>query len=190
MAPAVRPARSIGMDRPGTQGNSPRKTQVDELYREHHRSLVAFLYSRLGVLADAQEVAQEVYVRILTMDDTSQITNPRAFLFRVAANMAVDRLRMRAVRTQAVLESPPEIEPHESPMPEQHAVAIEQVQGLREALRELPAKTSRAFVMYAIEGREFAAIAQDMKLSERMVRYHVTNALAYCRERCNRPETS
>ncbi|TBR39334.1 MULTISPECIES: RNA polymerase sigma factor [Dyella] len=170
-------------------GSPARAAQIDQLYREHHRALVGFLHSRLGSNADAQELAQEVYLRLLTMDDTSQITSPKAFLFRVAANLSVDRLRMRAVRTHAALEPPPEAQPHESPIPEQHATAIEQVRGLRAALAELPPKTSKAFVMYAIEGREFSAIAQDMKLSERMVRYHVTNALAYCRERCNRPET-
>lgn len=166
-----------------------RAAQIDQLYREHHRALVGFLHGRLGSLADAQELAQEVYLRMLTMDDISQITSPKAFLFRVAANLSVDRLRMRAVRNNTPLEPPPEAQPHEAPIPEQHAAAIEQVRGLRAALSELPPKTSKAFVMYAIEGREFSAIAQQMKLSERMVRYHVTNALAFCRERCNRTET-
>ncbi len=54
----------------------------------------------------------------------------------------------------------------------------------------LPAKTSRAFVLHAIEGRDFEAIAQTMKLSARMVRYHVSHALAHCWERCFAPEVS
>jgi RNA polymerase sigma-70 factor (ECF subfamily) len=37
--------------------------------------------------------------------------------------------------------------------------------------------------MHVIEGRDFSVIAQSMKLSERMVRYHVGNAMAHCRER-------
>jgi DNA-directed RNA polymerase specialized sigma24 family protein len=55
-------------------------------------------------------------------------------------------------------------------------------------LRELPAKTSQAFVMHVIEGRDFNVVAQIMKLSERMVRYHVTNALAHCRTRVDELE--
>jgi RNA polymerase sigma-70 factor (ECF subfamily) len=40
-----------------------------------------------------------------------------------------------------------------------------------------------------LEGREFSAIATEMKLSERMVRYHVSRAMAHCRERCFAMET-
>jgi DNA-binding NarL/FixJ family response regulator len=39
-----------------------------------------------------------------------------------------------------------------------------------------------------IEGRDFNVVAQTMKLSERMVRYHVTNALAHCRTRVDELE--
>jgi DNA-directed RNA polymerase specialized sigma24 family protein len=40
-----------------------------------------------------------------------------------------------------------------------------------------------------LEGRDFAAVARDMNLSERMVRYHVGHALAHCRERRDAAET-
>jgi RNA polymerase sigma-70 factor (ECF subfamily) len=53
----------------------------------------------------------------------------------------------------------------------------------------LPAKCSQAFVLHVLEGREFSAIATEMKLSERMVRYHVSRAMAHCRERCFAMET-
>jgi RNA polymerase sigma-70 factor (ECF subfamily) len=57
------------------------------------------------------------------------------------------------------------------------------------ALRELPARTGQAFVMHVVEAHDFSAIAQHMKLSERMVRYHVSRAMAHCRERCFATET-
>jgi RNA polymerase sigma-70 factor (ECF subfamily) len=42
--------------------------------------------------------------------------------------------------------------------------------------------------MHVIDGREISAIARAMKISERMVRYHVANALAHCRARVDEPE--
>ena len=117
------------------------------------------------------------------------IDSPRAFLFRAASNLAVDRLRMRNVRAAA----PPDPDDdawHAMPIPEQHASALEQWRDLRLALDELPPKTSRAFVMHVIDGRDFGAIAAEMNLSERMVRYHVGNALAHCRDRRDRAESS
>lgn len=162
------------------------QANVAALFREHNRALLSFLQCRLGSLADAQELAQEAYVRMLTLENPEQIDSLRAFLFRIAANLAVDRLRMRKLREVAPVESlETELEPelHLAPVPERHASAIEQWRELHEALRELPPKTSCAFVMHAIEGRDFEAIAQTMKLSARMVRYHVTRALAHCRAR-------
>ncbi|MEW9572476.1 RNA polymerase sigma factor [Rhodanobacter sp. Si-c] len=165
-------------------------TRVEALFREHNRALLAFLQCRLGSLADAQELAQETYMRMLTLEHPEQIDSLRAFLFRIAANLAVDRLRMRRLRegvpTEERLEAQPEL--HLAPLPERHVAATQQWRELHVALRELPAKTSRAFVLYAIEGRDFEAIAQAMKLSARMVRYHVTRALAHCRARIEERE--
>jgi RNA polymerase sigma-70 factor (ECF subfamily) len=175
-------------DRPAAPpGAEDRAAQVAALFREHNRTLVAFLQARLNSRSDAQELAQEVYVRMLTMKDADPIAAPRALLFRIAANLAVDRLRMRAVRANAPADAPDD-DWFAQPIPEQHASALEQWREVRAALRELPAKTSKAFVMHVIEGRDFSAIAQTMKLSERMVRYHVSNALAHCRTRLQAAE--
>ncbi len=172
----------------GSPASATRADQVVALFREHNAALVAFLRARLNSLADAQEVAQEVYLKLLSLGPGTRIDSPRAFLFRSAANLAVDRLRMRNVRAAAPVD-PEHDDWHVTPIPEQHASAVEQWRGLREALDELPPKTSRAFVMHVIDGRDFASIARDMNLSERMVRYHVGNALAHCRERRDRAET-
>lgn len=164
--------------------------RVAALFREHNRALLDFLQCRLGSLADAQELAQEAYVRMLTLEHPERIDSLRAFLFRVAANLSIDRLRMRKLRHDVAAEAPePEPELHLAPLPERHAAAAEQWRELRAALRELPAKTSRAFVLHAIEGRDFDVIAQSMKLSERMVRYHVARALAHCRAWIDQRET-
>ena len=157
--------------------------RVAALYREHHDALVALLQCRLSSRTDAQEIAQEVYVKLLTMNDLEHVQSPRAFLFRMAINQSMDYLRKRVVRAN-VPPDPVDENPHATPLPEQHLWASQQWNAMQAALRELPAKTSRAFVMHVVEGRAFSAIAGEMKLSERMVRYHVSHAMAHCRERC------
>jgi RNA polymerase sigma-70 factor (ECF subfamily) len=99
----------------------------------------------------------------------------------------VDYLRKRAVRSGRLPE-PPDENWQAAPLPEQHTWAMQQWKRVQAALRELPAKTSRAFVLHVVEGRDFAAVAREMKLSERMVRYHVSHALSHCWERCFAPE--
>ncbi|KAB7763883.1 RNA polymerase sigma factor [Xanthomonas sp. LMG 12461] len=161
--------------------------QVDALFKEHHRALLAFLHCKLGSMADAQDVAQEAYMRIVTLERPDALASPRAYLFHVASNLAVDRLRMRKVRENAAVELPEHDLPL-PPVPERHATASEQLRALTRALQELPAKTSRAFVLHVIEGKDFGMIAKAMNVSERMVRYHVANALAHCRKRFDEAE--
>ena len=161
--------------------------QVAALYREHHGALVALLQCRLSSRTDAQEIAQEVYVKLLTMNDLKHVESPRAFLFRMAINQSMDYLRKRVVRAN-VPSDPADDDVHATPLPEQYLWASQQWKKVQVALRELPAKASQAFVMHVVEGRPFSAIAIDMKLSERMVRYHVSHAMAHCRERCFAPE--
>lgn len=155
-------------------------SDIEKLFREQNRALIAFLQCRLNSLSDAQEVAQEAYLRMLTMDSREEVDSLRSYLFKVAGNLAIDRLRKRKVRSDfAVVQA--QDEPVDERSPDHHAVAVEQVAGVRRALKELPVKTAQAFVMHVIEGREFSHVAQTMKLSERMVRYHVAHALAHCR---------
>ncbi|HUA82077.1 MAG TPA: RNA polymerase sigma factor [Dyella sp.] len=155
-------------------------SDIEKLFREHSRALIAFLQCRLHSLSDAQEVAQEAYLRMLTMENREDVQSLRGYLFTIAANLATDLQRKRKIRSDfAVVQS--RDEPTDEQSPDHHAMAVEQVAGIRHALRELPAKASQAFVMHVIEGRDFGSVAQTMKLSERMVRYHVANALAHCR---------
>lgn len=192
--PSVNPASSqheSECGRPVTGTGAAHAAQVARLFSEHNRTLIAFLSSRLDSIAEAQEVAQEAYVRLLRLEHPEQVGFLRAYLFRIASNLAVDRLRQRNARADTAQEEPL-VDLFEewlaAPLPERRALAADRLRLVREALRELPRKTSAAFVMHAIEGRGFDAIAQAMQLSERMVRYHVARAMAHCRERLDAEE--
>ncbi len=173
-------------DDPGSRA-ATHVARLEALCREHHRALVAFLQCRLQSASDAQEVAQEAYVRMLTLDRPEEIDDLRAYLFRSASNLAMDRLRSRTVHARAVDEAAVR-DPLAAPAPERRAMALERLIGLRQALGELPPKTREAFMAHMIEGLDLGVVARAMKLSERMVRYHVTRALAHCRARVDQME--
>ena len=60
-----------------------------------------FLHARLRSRSAAVEVAQEAYVRLLSLDQLGAISYLRSLLFKTAANLAVDRLRRGAVHERA-----------------------------------------------------------------------------------------
>jgi RNA polymerase sigma-70 factor (ECF subfamily) len=154
--------------------------RIERLFREHNEALVRFLLARLRSRQAALEVAQEAYVRLLSLDQPGAISYLRSFLFKTAANLAVDRLRRDDVHARAT-EAPLFQEFADDRTPERAAVGVQEIQRLTELLGALPPKCREAFILNRLQGMEFPDIAQRMQLSERMVRVYVVRALLFCR---------
>lgn len=157
-----------------------RAERITQLFSEHNESLVRFLAARLNSVQEAKEVAQEAYVRLLSLDDSGAVSFLRAFLFKTAANIAVDRLRSRTRQRHAMNTGLCD-ELREALTPDHEAAQAEEVAIVRRLIAELPPKCRRAFLLHRIHGEEFAQIAKQMELSERMVRHYVLRAVLYCR---------
>ena len=65
----------------------PWNALVEGLFARHRTALQAFFFRRLRTKADAADLAQEVYLRILRVNDPDTIRNPQAYLFAVAGNL-------------------------------------------------------------------------------------------------------
>jgi RNA polymerase sigma-70 factor (ECF subfamily) len=163
-----------------TTGGASHAARIDSLFRAHNEALVRFLSSRLRSRQEAMEVAQEAYVRMLNLADPGAVSFLRAFLFRTAANIAVDRLR-HGGHERRLRESPMFREFVETRTPERHAIGVQDVAALRRLVGELPEKCRYAFLMYRVSGVELPEIARQMQVSERMVRLYVQRALEHCR---------
>ena len=157
-----------------------RAERIARLFSEHNEALVRFLAARLRSVHEAREVAQEAYVRLLSLDDAGAVSFLRAFLFKTAANLAVDRLRSRDRRRQA-LDAGLCDERRETATPDHEVANAQEVEIVRRLIGELPPKCRRAFLLNRIHGVDFPQIAEQMELSERMVRHYVLRAVLYCR---------
>jgi RNA polymerase sigma factor (sigma-70 family) len=168
------------------RGDSSRAELVARLFREHNDALVSLLALRLRSLHDAKEVAQEAYVRLLQLDRSDgAISLLRSYLFRIALNLAVDRLRHRNVRWHAAAAVKAELFDSLSPQndAERGLLASEELDFVRKALTELPKPCQRAFWMHRAQGATVAQIAVALNVTERMVRHHISRALVYCQIR-------
>lgn len=166
----------------GGSTEARRAAEVERLMREFNDSLVGFLRGRLGSHEDAREVAQEAYVRLLSLDDSLVVSYQRALLFRIARNLATDRLRRRAY-----METPDNerVDTRSAPGadPERSVRAGRVIQALPGVLAELPWKRAEAFRLVRIEQRSLDEVAKHLGVTARMVRIHVAKALAHCQKR-------
>jgi RNA polymerase sigma factor (sigma-70 family) len=153
---------------------------IERLFQEHNESLLRFLAARLGSRQEAHEIAQEAYVRLLKLDTPGAVSYFRAFLFKTAANLAVDRVRSRSYRERtAPLEFFERLSANVSP--ERELSGIQEVQLMHRLVAELPPKCQYAFIMNRLQGVEVNALAKDMGITATMVRRYISRALIHVR---------
>lgn len=162
-------------------------TAVSQLFREHNRMLVGYLTTRLRSEQEAKDVAQEAYVRLLQLQNPGAPSLLRAYLFKTATNIAIDRLRHRRIQHQADVQ--PELFENltttgmEADDPARQLIEREQADRLLGYLLELPIKCQHVFNLHRLEGVPQREVALRVGVSERMVRRYVTYAMVYCRLR-------
>ena len=154
---------------------------IAELFRAHNGALVSFLAARLHDAQDARDVAQEAYVRLLQLDRPGALSFLRGYLFRIAENLAIDRIRHRALRVRAAYTEGLLFDDlDERSSPERNLIAQEELSRISARLMELPANCRRAFIMHVLLDRPTRDIAAEMHVSDRMVRNYVTRGLLVC----------
>jgi RNA polymerase sigma-70 factor (ECF subfamily) len=133
------------------------QADFDALFRAHYPEIVRYLSARLGSRDDALEIASEVFVEAWRRVPGLQWRGRpvRAWLYRVAANMAADEVKRRARR-------PPQPVPHAESQP---ADATHDRLALAAALRTLPADHQLVVHLRLVEGLSFAEVARVMNRS-------------------------
>jgi RNA polymerase sigma factor (sigma-70 family) len=153
-------------------------------YFEQRGKLRRFFAARTGSPADAEDLLQELYIKVASTE--VQAVNHYAYLFRLAANLMLDRARQArrsAARDTAYREATVETAGGEdiadSPSAEQALAAREQLITLTARLDDLPGKTREAFRLHKFEGLSHAETAVRMGVSRSAVEKYVSAALKH-----------
>ncbi len=155
-----------------------------KLLAAQYEELLGHLTARLGSPSLAADAVQDTYLRLQTVEAVPDVTHPRGYLFRVAHNIATDRLRAEAARTRRLdlIDAHPEL-PDAAPDAERILYEKQRVAVLAQALAELPPKCREVFLLHKFDGLSHSAVAERLGISRSMVEKHVMRALAYCRNR-------
>src|SRR5690349_13464093 len=166
------------VDEAASARGDARAALIERLFREHNEALVRFLRGRLGSHSEALEVAQEAYVRLLSLDEPGAVSYLRAFLFKTAANLAIDRHR-RHLSYGKVTGGQLFAELSEQRTPEREVAGEQTLRHLGGVIESLPPKCRAAFVMSQIHGLDAANIAARLGITDSMVRKYVVRALLH-----------
>ncbi|TWT14793.1 RNA polymerase sigma factor [Reyranella sp. CPCC 100927] len=153
------------------------------VFTEQRDALTRFLARRLGNDATAEDLTQEAWLRIAS-GGAPAIANPRAYLFRIAANLAVDHQRSEARRPLAAGEIDALLDvPDEAPDASAIAASRDELAFLQRALDELPARRRAIFLAARLGAQTHREIAERHGISTRAVEINVQRALEHCARR-------
>jgi RNA polymerase sigma factor (sigma-70 family) len=139
------------------------RTRIDSLVRAHGRHVFHAAYRILGDAALAEDVQQDVFLRLVERPPTSVDSWP-AWLGTAATRLAIDRLR-RTRRWQRLLAAFRLPEPGQAPMPDSEASHAQRAAWLRQAIAGLPRLQAHCLALRHIDGQEIPAIAQQLGIS-------------------------
>lgn len=159
------------------------------LLGEHRAQLLRFLRARTGDAAEAEDIIQELWLRLRTQP-VGPVANGRAYLFQMANNLVLDRVRERQRRarrdrqwSESVQLAPGSGEEVAAPDPAPPDALIEQeeLQQLAAAVDALPEGARRAFWLHKIEGASHAEVAARLGISRSGVEKHIALAMKHLR---------
>jgi RNA polymerase sigma-70 factor (ECF subfamily) len=163
----------------------PKPSLVGRLFAEHRAALQSFFLRRIRSKADAADLAQEVYVRMLRISDQGAIRNPVHYLYTVANNLVKEHavLDRRQASGIDIDEAPAHHELETLPAFDGDLDTTQRVARLAVVLRQLRPKCRAAVELRFTHGLSYRAIATHLEVSPQMAKKYVAQALGHCRRR-------
>lgn len=171
--------------------DAARPNGLQALFDQHRAELLRFLAARCGNAEEAQDLLQDLWLK-LARPAGGPVRNGRAYLFRMANNLVLDKARgaRRAMRRDRVwldADGPvpdlPEHRPDPADTAEEALARQQEAEVLRAAMDSLPPGARRALWLYRIEEHNQAVVAAIMGISRSGVEKHLALAMRHLRER-------
>lgn len=157
------------------------------LAAELRPALVRYFRRKSGSHAEAEDLAQDVLLRMLGRNDWKSVEHAKSYVFRAAANRWVDRQR-RSVASGTRVEWDDEVAQglNEEVTPECVLSSGQELDVVASALMELSARTRDVFMLVRLEHMKHATVAELLGISVSAVEKHLVKALAHLMRRSRR----
>lgn len=157
-----------------------------EIYLAKRDDLIRFLAARSGDRALAEDLVQELYLRLDRAAPGDGIDNPAAYLYRMAANLLLDHRRgaARTIRREADWVDANSHQLGGEAVDDGVAAdarldAKMRLARVKAAIDELPPQCRRVFTLHKLEGNSHAEVAATLGISRKAVEKHMTTALKH-----------
>jgi len=163
---------------PATSGNHQ---EVGAVLIAHRSVLVNAATAITGCRCRAEDVVQDVYIKVSENAPSEPVRQPLAYLMRMVRNLAIDHYRRRAFeRCHTTNEEDGHEVPSSDAGPEANVIQRDLLQHVSDALATLPERTRTAFEMVRIRDHTLQETARKLEVSQTLVHFMVRDATTHC----------
>ena len=153
---------------------------IEGLYTTHSKIITNLIRKHFGDgPPDPEDVTQAAFQKLIERSDLSDIRDLGGFLWQIARNLVLREKRSMHVRSRYDFEVEQIVFPQRGDVlpPERVLSAREQLKLINQALRAMPEKRRRSFILNRIEGLNVSAVARQLKLSRNAANKHIVRAV-------------
>jgi RNA polymerase sigma factor (sigma-70 family) len=162
----------------------PPSETLGQAYIRTYDEMRGFLRERTGSTDAAEELMQDVWVRIAKRADDTSIDNPDAWIQRIVINLSLTwlrRFRFNAIRHEPL---PDDLAVADSQPDANHILMDRQrLDYLRHLVEEMPPRRRAVFVLYRGRGLSLNDTALHMGISIKTVKAQLAEAMSFLRQR-------
>ena len=161
-----------------------RYTFVSEIASRYGRRLLSFFTQRLRNRADAPDLAQEVFLRLMRVEHHETIRSPEAYLFTVASHV-LHQHTLRQSSTPAsidISEVFAELQLTSGDDPMARVDAQQRLEQINRSLAQLPPKVSTTLLLHRFGGLSIEEIGRELGVSRPAAKKYLSRALKQCRD--------
>lgn len=154
---------------------------LTEEFLNSRQALLGYVAGLMRSTKDAEDIVQDSYIRIVQAKHYKAVDYPRAYIFRIVRNVAIDHMRRSKRADKAMMLVEVDLADTESfATPENWLLAEESVNHQLEAIAALPPKCRNVYAMRKFHGLSHKEIADRLGLSVRTVENHIAKASRRC----------
>ncbi|HSS12406.1 MAG TPA: RNA polymerase sigma factor [Rhizomicrobium sp.] len=155
-----------------------------EAYLENETALKRYLRRFIKSREGSDDLAQEAFLRAFAAESKHLIASPKAFLFKVAKNLALNEIaRQSSATTEPLgdLEGQKVLEDSSQAAVDDAVDGRERIRVLARAIAALPPQCAKVFILRKMQGLSQKEIAARLNISVRTVENHVALGLVRCK---------
>lgn len=157
--------------------------ESSSVFIEHRQEIEVFLARKLACSETAADLTQEVFLRFFCSPSSinAEIVNIRAYLYKMATNIAINHQLAQRRRDILQEEYSREVKDQvDTISPERIVSDEERLQTMSIALKELPPLTQQVFILTRIKGMKQADVAVQLNIHITTVEKNLSKAVRHC----------